>query len=438
MDRQLLKVLFATSVLSLAASALLAQEKLTLKESIDLALQRSELIQIANESVTGAELKVKENKSLYFPQVNVSGTYTRISLISEMKFPFNGELRTFKFGTPNNYNLRASAVEQVFNWGRTQKTVEMSQAGLELAKDSVSLTRQVVAFQVVPLFYGVIFFREAIKVLDDNIRLFEKRLEIMNERYKAGLVSSFDTSTLQVQISVLRAQRLDFENSIRKLTLTFNSLAGRDPAAAFDPDGELAFQAGTWSREELLKEAMANRVEFQQIEHQEVLNKASLDLAKTGNKPTVNFSFNYEFRNGFMPEIEKIRGNWSALLSVSYPVFDGFRVSTQVAEAESSLRAVQMRRAEQERTVALEVEAALCDLRTIEQKIEVEKLKIKQAEDALRIAENRYEQGFLSATDLIESQNALEGARLNYLQLTYGYVLAEYSLYRSCGRKISE
>ena len=75
-----------------------------------------------------------------------------------------------------------------------------------------------------------------------------------------------------------------------------------------------------------IKEALANRIEFQQVEHQFDLGRASLDLAKTGNKPTLIASFNYEFRNGYMPDMEKIRGNWMATLSVSYPVFDGFRV----------------------------------------------------------------------------------------------------------------
>jgi outer membrane protein TolC len=121
---------------------------------------------------------------------------------------------------------------------------------------------------------------------------------------------------------------------------------------------------------------------------------------------------------------------------VSYPVFDGFRVGAQVAQAQSNLKAVEMRKTDLERTVAMEVQSALSDLKTIEQKFEIEKLKIKQAEDALRIAEERYQNGFLSATDLVDAQNALESARLNYLQLIYNHTLSKYSLFRSCGRKI--
>jgi outer membrane protein TolC len=137
-----------------------------------------------------------------------------------------------------------------------------------------------------------------------------------------------------------------------------------------------------------------------------------------------------------MPDIDKIRGNWTAALSVSYPAFDGKRTASQVAQAESGLKAVELRRTDLERNVTAEIETLLSDLGATEQKLEIEKVKISQAEDTLRIAEERYRNGLLSATDLVDAQNALESARLNVLQLTYNHILSEFSLYRACGRKI--
>jgi outer membrane protein TolC len=134
--------------------------------------------------------------------------------------------------------------------------------------------------------------------------------------------------------------------------------------------------------------------------------------------------------------MKKIRGNWTASVSVSYPVFDGFRTRTQVAEAESGLRAVELRKTDLERTVGMEVQSALADINVTEQKLEIERLKIKQAEDTLRIADERFRNGLLSATELIDAQNSLEGARLNALQLVYNHTLSKYNLYRACGRKL--
>jgi len=147
-------------------------------------------------------------------------------------------------------------------------------------------------------------------------------------------------------------------------------------------------------------------------------------------------AFAYQFRNGFMPDMEKIKGNWTATLSVSYPVFDGKRTAAQVAQAESSMKTIEMRKTDLERNVDLEIQSVLADIKTAELKLEIEKTKIKQAENALRIADERYRNGLLSATELIDTQNALEGAHLNYLQLIYGHTLSKFSLFRSCGRKL--
>lgn len=420
----------------MAATAAFAQDKVTLRESAELLLKNSEQVQIALESVAGAELKINETKSLYWPQVNVTGNYTRMSLFGEFQLPYQGQMMIIKFGTPNNYNMRASVMEQVFTWGRVARTVEISKAGLDLAQDGVLMAKHMLSYQVVPLYYGTVFFKEAIKVLDDNLGTFEKKRDIMTQRYQSGLASSFDMNLIQVQISGLQAQRLDFENSIHKFRITFNALAGREEQAPFEPAAGLGFEPADFDQAALIREALANRLEFQQVQHQLALGQASQALARTGNKPTVTAAFNYEFRNGFMPEMDKIKGNWTALLSISYPAFDGFRVASQVAQAQSNLRAVEMRKTDLERTVTMEIQSALADLKTTGQKLEIEKVKIKQAEDALRIADERYQNGLLSATDLIDAQNALGSARLNSLQLIYNHTLSQYILFRSCGRKI--
>jgi len=420
----------------MGATALFAQDKLTLKESVDLILKNSTQVLMAEESAVGAEMKINEAKSLYWPQISVGASYARMSLVSEMTMQFLGQTFNFRFGLPNNYNMQASVAEQVFNWGRTARMVEMNKAGWDLALDGVALAKHALAYQVVPLFYGTVFFKEAIKVLDENLKAFEKKLDIAKQRFDAGLTSSFDLDLIKVQISALEAQKLDFQNNINKFRIAFNVLSGRADGAPFDPAAGLAFEAVNFLQDDLIKEALASRLEFQQVQHQLDLGRASRDLARTADKPTVAAALAYQFRNGFMPDMEKIRGNWTATLSVSYPVFDGKRTAAQVAQAESGLKTVEMRKTDLERNVDLEIQSALADIKTTELKLGIETTKIKLAENALRIAEERYRNGLLSATELIDAQNALESARLNYLQLIYSHTLSKFGLFRSCGRKL--
>jgi outer membrane protein TolC len=436
MNQRRLSWISAAAILLAAAGASRAQDRLTLKESVDLVLNNSQQVDMARESISGSELKVKEARDLYWPQANLSGAYTRMSYFGEISIPYNEQMMTVQFGTPNNYDVRATVAGQVLNWGRTARTIDISAAGVDLAKDGLAMTKFALSYQVVPLYYGTVFFKEAEKVLDENLEAFRKKLDILNQRYEAGLASSFDKNLMAVQISALEAQKVDFQNNIVKFRLAFNSLAGRGPETPFEPAAELTFEPAAYKIEDLLLEARTGRLELQQVNHQATLNRASLGLARTGNKPTVAASFYYDFRNGFFPVMAQLKGTWTAALTVSYPVFDGFRTRTQVAEAESALKVTETRLSDQERAVALDVETAMADLKATEQKFEIEKVKIRQAEESLRIAEERYRNGLLSATDLVDAQNTLETARLNALQLIYMYKIGQFNLDRSCGRTL--
>jgi outer membrane protein len=419
---------------ALAAPGLRAQEKMTLQQFIDTAVKNSASVQIAGEAVTGAEERIREAKSFLLPQVGFASSYTRLSLVQEFDIPDFGH---FKFSTPNTYSFRLGATQPLFTWGRLGKTVEMSRVGRDIADSGVTLTEQTLGYQIVPIFFGVLYTDEAVKVLDSTLEALHKKLAIIQERYKAGLASDFDVSLLNVQIGGLESQRLDFLNNVRKLMMTYNRIAGRPVESTFTPEATLELQPVQADTQALAAEAAANRPEARLIENQRRLAQTQIDLARTADKPNVVASFNYQFNNGYLPNVSQIRGYWTATLAVSYSVFDGRRTSAQVAEARVGLRTVEAQAADLRRGFMLEIDQALADLKTLEQRIAVEKTKIEHAEKALRIADERYRSGLMSMTDLVDAQDSLDTARLNYLQLVYNHILARYSLDKAAGRTIT-
>jgi outer membrane protein len=424
----------AVIVLGLAlSSGLPAQEKMNLQKFIDEAVRNSAAVQIAGESVSGAEYKIQEARSQYLPQVNAGSSYTRLSLLSEFDIPGMGH---FKFGTPNSLSLRLGASEQVFTWGRVGKAVAMSRIGKDLAEGNLALTSQILAYQVVPIFYGVLFAGEAVKVIDASLASLNGKLAILEERFLAGLVSDLDISLLKVQTSGLKSQRLDFLNGLNDMMMVYNRIAGRPLESTFVPDASLGYEPFRAEAAALLAEAVANRPEANLVRGQRELVQTQIALARTANKPNLIASFNYEFRNGFLPSVDRIKGNWNAVLAISYPVFDGHRTSAQVAQTQVDLRMVEKQAADLERGFDLEIHQTLADLKTLEQKIEIEKTKTSHAERAVKIADERYQNGLISITDLVEAQDSLDSARLNYLQLVYNHTLSKFALYRSCGRII--
>ncbi len=298
-----------------------AEERFDLQHFVDLAVKNNQGVQIAAEAVPGAEQKITENQSFYYPQVSLTAAYARLSLVSEFDINLGGQPLHFKFMSPNSYSLRLSASQQVFNWGRTQKAVRLSRLGVDLAQDAAAMVRQLTAYQVVPLYYNLLFADEAAKVLDETRDLFARKLDILRTRYEAGLASDFDLSLIQVQLSAIDAQKADVGNSVRKLVLAYNRIADRPLEAGLAIDDRLEFQPLAVDEAQLLQEALANRVEFKQLRDQDALLATQAALARTGNKPSLMASFVYEIRNGFLPSVDQLRGNWTLSLVGRLPAF---------------------------------------------------------------------------------------------------------------------
>jgi outer membrane protein TolC len=163
------------------------------------------------------------------------------------------------------------------------------------------------------------------------------------------------------------------------------------------------------------------------------MSQAQVNLSNSFDKPSVNLSLMWGLRNGYMPNLDVLRGNWNGGIVLAYPLFDGFKTKSQVEQAEVNVRLAQMRYDDVKSAIELEIQQNLIDLEANEQKIQIEKAKVQQAEEALRIADERYAKGLVSTTDLLDSQTSLENAKLNLLQATYSAIIARYSLDKAMG-----
>lgn len=439
MRKEIRYLIVSVIIFLICASVVVSgEEKLTLEQFITNAIRDNESIRIAMEAISGAEAKILESKSQYLPQITLSANYSRVSNTGELQMPLNGEMRTFKFSTPNNLSMKLGISEQVFNWGKTAKTIKLNEIGTAISQENVNQVKLNISYQLVPIFYGILFTNQAIKVLDDTSNLFKQKLEIARERYKVGLASDFDLSLLEVQISTINSQKLDLFNNIRKWNLIYNRIAGRPSEAIFEPEGVLDFEVFDIKTGDLLAEADVNRVDVKILDHQDIQAKTQEKIVETNNKPTVTALLNYEFRNGIMPEITKIKGTWSAVLSASYPLFDGHKTRAQLTQVRTNINIIEKQKNELQKTIELEIKEGIEDIKTIEQKIDIEKIKISHAEKALKIAEERFRNGMISTTDFIDSQTSLENARLNHLQLIFNHILSRYSIFRSVGRRLCE
>jgi len=206
-------------LVSLPAIARQQSEGMTLREAVSIALgQNAQVIQ-AMESLIGAEAKISESRSALLPAVNAQAAYARLGPIASYTVNIGPMVPpiTMKFGVENTYSAGVSVQHSLFNWGRAEAGIEISEAGARMSQSGLELARQAAAYQVIQLFYGILVSKEAIGVLDQSIRSLENRLDILTKRFDAGLASNFDLLTMEVQIASIRSRKVDTQSNLRKL-----------------------------------------------------------------------------------------------------------------------------------------------------------------------------------------------------------------------------
>ena len=415
-----------------------SQEKsteLTLQQAIALALDQNAQVLQARETIAGASAKVTESKSAEYPLINTQASYSRMGPIGEYTVSIGPTMPpiSMKFGIENSYSAGVNVQHSLFNWGRTQAGVDMSDAGLRLSETSLELARQSAAYQIIQVYYGILVSKEAIDVLNQSINSLESRLTSLKSRYESGLASNFDLLTMEVQIATVKTRKVETESNLQKLKLLLNRFTGRDLNAPVLLKGSLQYQSPAGDRETLVRTAGSQRKELEQLKHQETMSLAQKDLSNSLDKPNINLSLAWGLRNGIMPNLDVLRGNWNAGIVLAYPLFDGFKTKSQAEQAEVNLHLARMRYDDVRNSISMEVNQALVDIQANEEKIRIEEVKVKQAEEALKIADERHSKGFLSTTDLLDSQSSLDSAKLNLLQAVYNAIVSKYNLDKATG-----
>ncbi len=270
-------------------------------------------------------------------------------------------------------------------------------------------------------------------LIDANIARADALLDLAVRQRDAGVATQIDVTRAQAQLAIAEQARLQQETELRSSELRFKRLLGlpADQPVQLAPF-ELRIAETDPSESAAEDRALANRADYQRATR--VLDQSELEVraAKFNRLPTVALNGGY----GRAAE-EAFDGNdaevWSAGLSLSVPVFDGLRTGSLTRLALSRLRANELRQADLANAIGAEVRLAVQNSRSRRAQIDVAGTSLALAEDELRLAQIRFEQGAADNREIIEAQNRLAIASDNLLEATYQYHLSRVELARATG-----
>jgi outer membrane protein, heavy metal efflux system len=334
----------------------------------------------------------------------------------------------FSSDTLSNIQQFDIGVGYLFERGRKR------QNRLQAARDQTAVTASQVAdaertltFNVAQQFIGALLANSNLQLAEEDLKSFQKTVDISEQRYRAGDISEGDYLKIRLQllqfetdVSSARVARVQALNSLRQL-LGYASVPHN-----FDVAGDLEYQPLKGSLGDLQLKALKQRPDLRAAEQGITAAQSQIKLAKANGKQDLNAEVAYSHVSGL--------SSTSLFFSIPMPFFNrnqGEIARTRYAETQAQLNA---RSAEDQ--VMTDVENAYEGSRTNQ---EVVRLYLsgylKQAQDSRDISSYAYTAGAATLLDFLDAERSYRATQLAYRQALAAYMVSVEQLRQAVGTR---
>jgi len=402
----------AVAVLLLFSPAARGAETWTLGQAIRHALSHNPDARLALQRIAAAQAGLRQANAAFWPQLQLQSSYIYTNNpVTVFGAVLNQETLTDAFPTgdfsqvpsADNFQLQGMVRVPLFVGGRNVANRRVVRAQTEAAEQQAEAVRRSLAFEVARAYLTLLKSRAFIEASKAAVGAFEHNVVIARKRFKAGTLLKADVLDVEVRLARAREELVRAENARALAQRVLRNLLGIDrgtiTVADVDPQLERPKAGARWRRAEIA--AVSKALEAAQ---------AGLRRARAGYFPRLSAFASLVFDAGAKHGGSGLSYTTGAMLQ--WDLWDGMATRAHVEQANAALATAHERERKLRLAIDLEVEQARIHLREARERLAVTEKVISQAEQSVRLTRARFEQGLALATQLIDAETALTGARL--------------------------
>jgi outer membrane protein TolC len=419
--------------------------RLSVDEAVSRALLVSPRLARLGALEAAAEAQRRGAAADRWPQVDVGGGYQRHSEVPELKVPSPTgdpskplQLITVFPNIQDNYTVRAGLALPLYTGGRISSQIEAADKGRDAAQHDLKAARADLVLETKTAYWGLVTARAGERVLREAIKAFEAHLKDARNREKFGMAARNEVLAVQVERDRTELDRLRASVAADVAEANLRRLLDLPPATHADAAEALeARPVGALDVEALVTEATAARADRAALLARASAAEALVGVERGGRLPQVALTAGYLYANpnrDIVPPTSTWKSTWDAGASLSWSVFDGGRRSAGEARARAQADAAREQLRELDRAIRLEVTQRALELGTAEERVAVADRGLEAARENVRVAQDRYREGVIPSSELLDAETALERADLDHTEALASLRLAAAGLDRAVGR----
>lgn len=408
-------------------------KSITLKDALRFALKLYPGILTSKYSYISSIYTKNQSLYKYYPQISSNAEFSRNSVMdaNQSGVISNGQVITepsLNYSL-NDYSASLNATYMLYSFGsryygylNAKYLMKGSKAGFNYA-----VNRDL--YNVVLNFATYFADKELMRTDKENLKNDEIQYKAAEAFYKVGTGDLLDVETAKATMETAKAAYIDsvFHLKIAKLAL-INSI-GLPFSKKYSFVNTLKFKPFHNKLKGLIKIALKFNPRLKQALYTIKASKASVKEAVSSYFPTFNADFSYTGENSSFP----LNRNYSAGLSVSIPIFNGFLTQNKIDYSKATLNSNIWNK----RLIKNNLVYTVSDdyYAVLNQYLTVKALKssANASKLAYMLALKSYEVGVGSMVQLVTANAQYISAKTKYINAKYTYFALKAKLYSDLG-----
>lgn len=360
-----------------------------------------------------------------YQQINLAAFGFRFSS------PFPGFTFPTVVGPFAQTDFRARVSQSVFDltaWNNYRASGETRRANELSAEDA----RDLVVLAVGGAYLQTLASRARVESGRTQLETANALFQQNAQRRAVGLVAQVDVDRSQVQALTQQQRLISIQNDFAKQKINLARMVGLPPTDQYNLAADVPFSAAPLlTIEDALRRAREERADLKASETHVRAAERALSAARSERLPTVAVNADVG-AVGNTPS--DVRRTFSIVGTVRVPIWQGGRAEGHIEQAEA---AVAQRRAELDDLGSLiesDVRKSFLDVQSAGSQVEVAEKNREITKETLSLTRQRFEAGVSDNVEVVQAQETVAAAEMDYINSVFAHNLAKLSLARAIGQ----
>ncbi len=390
------------------------EQLLDLQTIFDIVEKENFTVLINREAVESAFQQSMARRSFMYPSLDLNAGQSR-----GRSYASNTGHATIS----NQFNATLVANYQILNANLIAE-YQVAKVGHRISQLSYEAILQQIMTEAGNLYFLHMRNLKRLDVINANIERDSSLLDLAKNQLAVGVATQIDVTRAESRLANDHIDLLRQQQAIRQSELNLKRLLNVKHSVKIrlnnwkEPNERPQVKENLSAIGMILENRYDYKVEQEQLQQARLTRKA----ADWQRIPSVNLYGQYGLSSGYLFD-GKEKEIWSAGVSLTMPIFEGFRIRSDRLQADAYVRQTQYELEDKENQIRTEYQLAVTQIDTSFDQIALVRKQVELAQQELQLARNRFEQGVADNREVTDAQAALAAANDQLVEAVYQYNL---------------